>query len=184
MSQLVLFFLFKQKPAYDVRISDWSSDVCSSDLPFTWILGAYYFHEKGSRESSYRGSRYDIIGNANNRPYGFVTGGNITSESYATFGQATFRPTDSLSFTGGIRYTHDEKRGNNYGFQFAPPAYDGPVEGSWQRVTYRLAADYQFTPDVLAYVSYSTGYNSGGVNQAINPKIGRASCRERVGQSV
>src|SRR3546814_2673335 len=28
----VLFF-FKQKTAYEMRISDWSSDVCSSDLP-------------------------------------------------------------------------------------------------------------------------------------------------------
>src|SRR3546814_5273651 len=28
----VLFFFFKQKPAYEMRISDWSSDVCSSDL--------------------------------------------------------------------------------------------------------------------------------------------------------
>src|SRR3546814_8427201 len=28
----LLFFFFKQKTAYDVRISDWSSDVCSSDL--------------------------------------------------------------------------------------------------------------------------------------------------------
>src|SRR3546814_6102825 len=27
-------FFFKQKTAYDMRISDWSSDVCSSDLPF------------------------------------------------------------------------------------------------------------------------------------------------------
>src|SRR3546814_17980842 len=27
------FFLFKQKTAYEMRISDWSSDVCSSDLP-------------------------------------------------------------------------------------------------------------------------------------------------------
>src|SRR3546814_1693617 len=27
-----VFFFFKQKTAYDVRISDWSSDVCSSDL--------------------------------------------------------------------------------------------------------------------------------------------------------
>src|SRR3546814_17694437 len=27
-----LFFLFKQKTAYEMRISDWSSDVCSSDL--------------------------------------------------------------------------------------------------------------------------------------------------------
>src|SRR3546814_4279527 len=28
----ILFFFFKQKTAYDVRISDWRSDVCSSDL--------------------------------------------------------------------------------------------------------------------------------------------------------
>src|SRR3546814_9402587 len=32
----IFFFFFKQKTAYEVRISDWSSDVCSSDL----ILGS------------------------------------------------------------------------------------------------------------------------------------------------
>src|SRR3546814_5846195 len=30
---VLLFFFFKQKTAYEMRISDWSSDVCSSDLP-------------------------------------------------------------------------------------------------------------------------------------------------------
>src|SRR3546814_10434888 len=29
---LFFFFFFKQKTAYEMRISDWSSDVCSSDL--------------------------------------------------------------------------------------------------------------------------------------------------------
>src|SRR3546814_9211686 len=29
---VLLFFVFKQKTAYEMRISDWSSDVCSSDL--------------------------------------------------------------------------------------------------------------------------------------------------------
>src|SRR3546814_18607965 len=29
----IVVFFFKQKTAYEVRISDWSSDVCSSDLP-------------------------------------------------------------------------------------------------------------------------------------------------------
>src|SRR3546814_9692091 len=28
----LFFFFFKQKTAYEMRISDWSSDVCSSDL--------------------------------------------------------------------------------------------------------------------------------------------------------
>src|SRR3546814_4458720 len=31
---VLFFFFFKQKTAYEMRISDWSSDVCSSDL--TW----------------------------------------------------------------------------------------------------------------------------------------------------
>src|SRR3546814_3826634 len=31
-SMFILFFFFKQKTAYEMRISDWSSDVCSSDL--------------------------------------------------------------------------------------------------------------------------------------------------------
>src|SRR3546814_7578281 len=37
---LCVFFFFKQKTAYELRISDWSSDVCSSDLaelePAAW----------------------------------------------------------------------------------------------------------------------------------------------------
>src|SRR3546814_5759337 len=36
LSRFVVFF-FKQKTAYEMRISDWSSDVCSSDLPRKWI---------------------------------------------------------------------------------------------------------------------------------------------------
>src|SRR3546814_19576039 len=34
----ILFFFFKQKTAYEMRISDWSSDVCSSDLPFLEVV--------------------------------------------------------------------------------------------------------------------------------------------------
>src|SRR3546814_3114640 len=35
MSMRLIFF-FKQKTAYEMRISDWSSDVCSSDLEIAW----------------------------------------------------------------------------------------------------------------------------------------------------
>src|SRR3546814_8504452 len=34
MDVCLIFFFYKQKTAYDMRISDWSSDVCSSDLRF------------------------------------------------------------------------------------------------------------------------------------------------------
>src|SRR3546814_19977263 len=45
----VFFFFFKQKTAYEMRISDWSSDVCSSDLlgktPRTRAVTAFRFRE-------------------------------------------------------------------------------------------------------------------------------------------
>src|SRR3546814_13996515 len=36
--ELLCFFFFKQKTAYEMRISDWSSDVCSSDLKTRCIV--------------------------------------------------------------------------------------------------------------------------------------------------
>src|SRR3546814_8653723 len=42
ISCVFFFFFVKQKTAYEMRISDWSSDVCSSDLSdqpeFQWII--------------------------------------------------------------------------------------------------------------------------------------------------
>src|SRR3546814_10867783 len=34
----IVFFFFKQKTAYEMRISDWSSDVCSSYLSQSWSV--------------------------------------------------------------------------------------------------------------------------------------------------
>src|SRR3546814_1749075 len=38
LSSLFNFYFFKQKTAYEMRISDWSSDVCSSDLDLLLVL--------------------------------------------------------------------------------------------------------------------------------------------------
>src|SRR3546814_11787701 len=40
----MMLFFFKQKTAYEMRISDWSSDVCSSDLGFEGDLQAFFKH--------------------------------------------------------------------------------------------------------------------------------------------
>src|SRR3546814_1365219 len=48
-----LFFFFKQKTAYEMRISDWSSDVCSSDLPRRKGL-----HAQSERAAAQRARRY------------------------------------------------------------------------------------------------------------------------------
>src|SRR3546814_8453093 len=41
---MLCVFFFKQKTAYEMRISDWSSDVCSSDLlPLLLLFGLFLF---------------------------------------------------------------------------------------------------------------------------------------------
>src|SRR3546814_11305436 len=51
---VVLFFFFKQKTAYEMRISDWSSDVCSSDLIWSWNMVARW--EAGTKKPAPRGA--------------------------------------------------------------------------------------------------------------------------------
>src|SRR3546814_5551106 len=46
-----VFFFFKQKTAYEMRISDWSSDVCSSDLQCFARRGTYRASRVILRES-------------------------------------------------------------------------------------------------------------------------------------
>src|SRR3546814_2111442 len=45
---LILVFFFKQKTAYEMRISDWSSDVCSSDL----VRHAQLFRREGDLDAA------------------------------------------------------------------------------------------------------------------------------------
>src|SRR3546814_11020736 len=69
------FFFFKQKTAYEMRISDWSSDVCSSDL--NWLAGR--------RSEEYL--RFAFAGNRS----GNVKGVSDSSDSRGRIGRNGFR---------------------------------------------------------------------------------------------
>jgi iron complex outermembrane recepter protein len=137
-----------------------------------WIVGAYYFKEDADRRSQFFRSRYSVFAAIAGVPSGFDVGGDVETRSWATFGQASYRISDALKLTAGVRYSDDQKKGTNRGFQFTGRPYADPVAGSWSRVTYRLSADYQFSDDVLGYASFSTGYKSGGINQVAAISLG------------
>src|SRR3546814_5721575 len=71
-------FLFKQKTAYEMRISDWSSDVCSSDL-FALLVFTNYLREEGRREQVRSAFRYylspALVDQLANEPGRLVLGG-------------------------------------------------------------------------------------------------------------
>src|SRR3546814_1574136 len=75
------FFFFKQKTAYEMRISDWSSDVCSSDLPPA--LGHRHcpvgrvVHQEGSDPAPAGPGAYPAA-DRRHRPYGVAAGAGET----------------------------------------------------------------------------------------------------------
>src|SRR3546814_10349341 len=52
----LFFFFFKQKTAYEMRISDWSSDVCSSDLSYGASFSNWKCRTAHSRSCNWRSS--------------------------------------------------------------------------------------------------------------------------------
>ena len=85
------------------------------------------------------------------------------SDSYAAFAQGTYKLTDALSITGGIRYTRDSKELN----QTSPnPRL---LERKFERVNWALSAEYRISPDVMTYARVVTGYKAGGFSaRAVN----------------
>ena len=93
--------------------------------------------------------------------------------SYALFGEATYQLTDQFSFTGGVRYTNDEKNGQfnatspNQIFPLIGARAEesfGPVDISDEEVTYRINLSYRPTDDVMLFATHSTGFKSSGFN--------------------
>src|SRR3546814_8717650 len=74
MCLVCLFFFFKQKTAYEMRISDWSSDVCSSDLQHDTDQRHQLPIESLARETEGDGRGEEIGGRDRQRDQGHHTG--------------------------------------------------------------------------------------------------------------
>src|SRR3546814_8183112 len=87
-----LFFLFfKQKTAYEMRISDWSSDVCSSDLNMAYN----HPHQQGMQHAKRNHERAGAHGGAN----GFSAYGNVRTDGVhlaECFSSATTCPVQEI----------------------------------------------------------------------------------------
>lgn len=86
------------------------------------------------------------------------------TRNWAVFGQGTYRFTEALSLTGGVRYTDDQKnatiyRANFFGGVVINNAY---VPLSKNNVDYALSADYRWTDTIMTYLKYATGFKGGG----------------------
>ncbi|MCC5869737.1 MAG: TonB-dependent receptor [Gammaproteobacteria bacterium] len=104
--------------------------------------------------------------------------GDLDVDAYGVFLQGTYRATEQLSVTGGIRYSY-EKRDHVGAFTFSPQGIVNiPTDksDSWRAWTPRLTVDYQFEDGTLLYANVSRGFKSGvinigALNDALDPEF-------------
>ncbi|HEX8445217.1 MAG TPA: TonB-dependent receptor, partial [Sphingomonas sp.] len=148
----------------------------SRDLtPLRWILGGYYFHARSAFDPSLVYTPLvtpNRVGPPTVVPSGLLATnvGRQVTDSLAAFGQTTYALTPLLNVTAGLRYT-SEKRDIDTATVRTRVATGALVSSDaladtkrFNKLTWRIALDYQLTPDSLAYLSYNRGFKSGGYN--------------------
>ncbi len=137
----------------------------------TFTSGLFYLHERFFVQRDGYSRRNALATDPTVTPsnYIFARAHNITNtDAYALFGEATWKATDRLSLTGGLRWTNEDKefvfdnKTLNLAGQVTGQSIAGRAEKTWSAITPKLVGQYQWTPDVLQYVSYSKGFKSGG----------------------
>jgi iron complex outermembrane receptor protein len=177
----------------------------TSDSPLQWIFGLYQFHEEyeqpvtiGPRnQPQYLTPVYSpgppaIPAPANPVGANYYTDAHIKTNSKAVYGQIDWDFAEKWSMTLGLRYTEDEKFGDEFSrlifwdpgtFGSFTPAVDitpsqlgsraTPVgngfytrhlENEWSATTGTAGISWKPTDDTMTYLKYTRGYKDGGMN--------------------
>jgi iron complex outermembrane recepter protein len=141
------------------------------DDRLAFAAGLFWFRETGREYQE----TYALPGLNPDLP--LITDGDINTRSRAIYGQATYHITDKLSFTGGLRYSVEDKglTLRNKSFMSAQNAFvcsipspntDCSVYRSdrFKGWSYTAGFEYAFDPDTLVYAKINRGFRSGGQN--------------------
>ncbi len=141
--------------------------------PVEYVFGVFYFWQDVVSQTQVKGNL------TVNLPAGQYLGNqvdrDITTKNVAAFGQVTGHLTDELSLIGGFRLTSEQAvahfdRTILPGAIAAMPSLGGPayvaptLKATDTDLSYKLGVQYQATPDIMAYATYTRGYKGPALN--------------------
>lgn len=146
--------------------------------PLTWVVGFYFLRDDVHRLEGYD---RDFKGQTS-RP---LWNQDARTTSISGFAQGTYKLTDRLNLTAGVRYTHDDKRLHNIltdesggtatnGLTPGISAFDVSVQKNFNAFTPKVTIDFSPSEDALIYATVSKGFKSGGF-QGLAPTAAAAS---------
>lgn len=165
----------------------------------SWIAGLHYFNEDlDATGVSARVTKTLPNGAASQtaatpafRDIGYDQG----TQSFAVFGNSTYKFTDKFKVTGGLRWTSEEKDINldltqittgdySKGSWWKKDGYSNSVynpaanangstsrKKTWNELTYDITPEYEINPDLNTYFRFARGFRSGGFNTGISSSL-------------
>ncbi|MES2987337.1 MAG: TonB-dependent receptor [Pseudomonadota bacterium] len=133
----------------------------SSDNPVTWILGAFYMHDKSDFSITNTGNAFGVRTSRGH--------GEQKTDSISGFAQLGAELLPRLNATVGLRYTSDRREFLANASLTGPGFVDnisGPFNRSakYDNITGRAALDYHVDDDTMVYIAYNKGFKSGLFN--------------------
>lgn len=138
--------------------------------PLEWTAGVYLFNEEINRLEAWDSTKmYELQGVDNMTSRGVWDATNET-DSYALFGEGSYRINDQWQVTLGGRYTYDNKdfavtaSGAPDLLGFLQENYQVAEEKSWNSFTPKVTLNYFAEQGDMVYLTLSEGYKAGGYN--------------------
>lgn len=175
------------------------------DGPVNFMLGAFYENRKFTFDTSQQGVNISLIAPDPTLPLlggGVAQGTGYTfdwkkihitkTDAVSLFGSLTFKPTDQIEISGGLRYT-DEKKVNTIsvpyvhnllaytkdpggsGLYVKSPVFlqsgffSGPIQFKDNNLSPEITIKYKASPDFNVFASFKTGFKSGGIDNSALP---------------
>lgn len=138
-----------------------------------WVAGVFYYDasDRAAPGHLILGAASPLTGAP--VPIDVYVRDNQKTKSVAGYAQATYEILPATHLTLGGRYTYEQRKFQGVTGQYAAgmliatspsPAPGTPSTRNFNNFSYRIALDHKFGPDILGYVSYNTGFKSGGYN--------------------
>jgi iron complex outermembrane recepter protein len=179
---------FKSITAYRSSNTENNIDFDTTPAPITDVFATYFdrqssqefqfLYDHGGRLSGVLGLYYFdgragglVKNNFLNSIFG-TTEGNVKTESSAVYGEGNYALTKKLTFNFGLRATDEKKTGRAFNAGYTDATFstitvvtsDFDKSKNFNSLAPKLGLDYQFTDDVMGYVTASRGFKSGGYN--------------------
>ncbi len=130
---------------------------------FEWLIGGFYTHEKSDNGQLVHS--YDMAGNVIPAldPLAIIALP-ATYQEYAVFANATFRVTDRIDLTGGVRWARNDQTFRQISQGAIVPTANDPGKSSEDVFTYSVSPQFHINDSAMLYARVASGYRPGGPN--------------------